>query len=92
MSLTKKEVLIKLYNEFNYEINKIVNVSSIFPNLDEIDIIDVVFIISNYFGPTTNCKSVVLNLMETNNIILDDETFNRCYEIIERFLILFNKI
>ena len=92
MSKTKKEVLKKLYNEFYNEINNIVNVKDVFPNLKEMDIIDIIFLLNHYFGMTTNYKQIVKDLLDVNNIKLDDKTFELSYVIIEKFLIKFKTI
>ena len=72
---TKKQVLTKLYNEFYIEINSIVNVKSIFPDSKNMDIVDLVYLITHYFGLTDNYLPVVKDLMKPNNIKLDDATF-----------------
>ena len=92
MSKTKKEVLVKLYNEFYNEINNIVNVKDVFPNLKEMDIIDTIFLLNHYFGMTTDYRPIIKDLLDVNNIKLDDNTFSLSYVIIEKFLIKFKTI
>jgi hypothetical protein len=92
MSQTKKQVLTKLYVEFYNEINCIVNLKSIFPAINDMDIVDLVYLLTHYFGLTDNYKPVVIDLMKSNNIILDDATFDKAYAVIERFLIIFKQI
>ena len=89
---TKKQVLTKLYNEFYMEINSIVNVKTIFPDLRMIELVDLIYLITHFFGLTNDYKPVVINLMKENNIILDDATFEKAYAVIERFLIIFKQI
>ena len=92
MSITKKQLLTNLYKEFTTEINKFIDASKIFPDLIDMDLIDIIFLINHYFGFTTEYKPIVIELLKINNIEIDDNKFKLLYPIIEIFLNKFKSI
>lgn len=89
---TKREVLSRIYYEFYIEINELCNIESIFPDIHNIDMCDIMFLINNYFGLSTNYKSIILELFEINNIKLEDDKLEKAIVIITNFLNLFKSV
>jgi hypothetical protein len=93
-NLTKRTVLTQLYKEFHKEITDLIdiNISSIFPDHDLIDIVDIVYLISFYFGATTQYENIVKELLMINKIVVNDDVFQKMLPIIETFLNKFKTI
>ena len=83
---TKKDVLTKLYKDFHSDIKSILDVSAIFPDYELVDLVDIVYLVSYYFGPIDKYDVVIKDLLIVNQKIVDDETFNKAYPIIEKFI------
>ena len=89
---TKKDVLIKLYSDFTIDVNAHIDLSSIFPMLGDIDIIDVIFLINHYFGSTDIYHDIIKDLLNMNNIKINDDIYHKIYPIAKTFLDKFKNI
>jgi len=85
MSLTKKEYLQTQYKQFTKDIEEIMKIN-LFPSLEEVCIVDVSMFFQLTFFGTDNYKEIVKNLIETHHVELDDETFNKIYPIVEKYI------
>ena len=87
---TKREVLIKLYQEMQIEINKIIDLGYIFPKIEDTDFADIIFNISWLFPSGADVKTTIKQLMKDtsfiNNITYTDSQFSEVSKIIEKFL------
>ena len=92
MSITKRSILSKLYAEFHKEINTHIDVSSIFPDHEETDLVDIVYLINYYFGATDNYEPVIKDLIELNKLTINNETLNKILPIINEFITKFKKV
>jgi hypothetical protein len=91
-TLTKRDVIKSLYITFHNEIRPIVDVSSIFPDYQLMDLSDIVYLLSYYFGNITQYDVVIKELLILNKKQVDDTTFNLAYPIIKKFIDDFKKV
>lgn len=92
MSITKRSILSKLYADFHQEIKQHIDVSSIFPDHEETDLVDIVYLINYYFGATDNYEPIIKDLIELNKLTVNSETLNKILPIINNFLTNFKKV
>jgi len=85
MSLTKKEYLEKKYIEFSNDIGKILNVN-LFPSLDELCMVDILLFFQYTFWGTDDYRDIVKNIIAMHHIEIDDETFEKIYPIVEKYI------
>ena len=85
MSLTKKEYLEKKYIEFSNDIGKILNVN-LFPSLDELCMIDILLFFQYTFWGTDDYRDIVRNIIAMHHQEIDDETFEKLYPIVEKYI------
>jgi hypothetical protein len=90
--ITKRTILSQLYTEFHNDINRIIDVTSIFPDHKLVDLVDIVYLISYYFGPHNQYEVIVKDLLKLNGIQVSDEIFEMAYPIIETFINKFKTI
>jgi hypothetical protein len=85
MSLTKKEYLEKKYIEFSNDIGKILNVN-LFPSLSELCMIDILLFFQYTFWGTDDYRDIVRNIIAMHHQEIDDETFEKIYPIVEKYI------
>jgi len=87
MSITRKEILIKKYLEFqNVITTQVSSIASIFPKVDEIDLSDIVLLIEIKFNKMT-CSTYrdMINELLSQVILTDDEKL-KLIPIVETFI------
>ena len=90
--ITKRDLIRMLYSQFQAEINQIVDLSYIFPSIDEIDTAELVFLISYTFPPSCNTKHTLYELILIQNIQISNEKIVEILPIVDNFLIRFRSI
>ena len=90
--VTKRDLIRMLYTQFQAEINKIVDLSNIFPSIDEIDIGDLVFTITYTFPDGCNTKLTLYELILMQNIEIPNDKIIEILPIVDNFLIRFRSI
>ena len=90
--VTKRDLIRMLYTQFQAEINKIVNLSHIFPSIDEIDIGDLCFTLTYLFPDACNTKHTLYELILIQNIQISNEKIVEILPIVDNFLIRFRSI
>ena len=90
--VTKRDLIKMLYTQFQAEINKIVDLSYIFPSIDEIDIADLVFTITYTFPDGCNTKHTLYELILMQNIQIQNDKIIEILPIVDAFLIRFRSI
>jgi len=90
--ITKRDLLTMLYKEFLIELNKIQDLSYIFPSIDDVDIGDIVFKINYIFLPGCNLKMTIEELICLYNVKITEETVNKIVPLVESFLQRFRSI
>ena len=91
-TLTKRDVIKSLYITFHNEIRPILDVSSIFPDYQLMDLSDIVYLLSYYFGNITEYEVVIKDILSLNNKQVDETVFKSAYPIIEKFINDFKKV
>lgn len=91
MSLTVKDVLIKAYSTFIDETKSIVD-KSLFPNVEEIDLSDLFFLIDYYFPQKCNVKESIKRIFELKQLNSDDETLEKMEKPVKKLLEIIEKI
>jgi hypothetical protein len=84
-SVSKKEYLEKIYIEFSNDIGKILKVD-LFPSLDELCMIDILLFFQYTFWGTDDYKDIVRNIIAMHHQEIDEETFNKIYPVIEKYI------
>ena len=83
--ITRKKLLTNKYNELQEQLKLYLD-TSILPNLIEYDLTDILYMISVTFPPNSNYRENLINLLEMNNIILDETSFENVFNIINDYL------
>ena len=84
-SVSKKEYLEKKYIEFSNDIGKILKVD-LFPSLDELCMIDILLFFQYTFWGTDDYRDIVKNIIAMHHQEIDEETFNKIYPIVEKYI------
>ena len=85
MSITRKQYLEENYKEFIKDISKYID-SDIFPSIDEIEIVDIIFYFNFTFSNITNYEDIVRNLIRNHTEISEEKFKNILYPIIEKYI------
>lgn len=89
---TKRDVIVKIYSEFKNEINNIIDVSTVFPSIDNLDVADLVYNVSFLFPLNCNVENQLKDVLCMSSIIYTQEQFNNSIPIIKKFLLKFHSI
>ena len=81
---TKREIIEKMYNAFQQSIKEKIG-ETIFPNLEEIDLAEVLIMFNTFFAYIKDYKCIVRDLIEKKTKI-SDEDFEKIYPTIEKFI------
>ena len=85
-TITKKIYLENTYKQFISEIETIIK-TNLFPSLEDVDMVDILLFFQYTFFCTNDYKEIILNIIETNHLELDDDTFNnKIYPIVEKYI------
>jgi hypothetical protein len=83
--ISKKQYLEKKYIEFSNDIATILNVN-LFPSLDELCMVDILLFFQYTFWGTEDYRDIVRNIIAMHHQEINDETFDRMYPIIEKYI------
>ena len=87
MKTSRKEILTNLYLEFQRDINTINNkYKNLFPSLDELDIIDLLFLFNFTFKQNEDYHEPIKTLMKSNNINLIESEYKEVFPIVKNFI------
>ena len=89
---TKRDVIVKIYSEFKNEINNIIDVSTVFPSIDNLDVADLVYNVSFLFPLNCNVENQLKDVLCMSSIIYTQEQFNNSIPIVKKFLLKFHSI
>ena len=93
MKITRKQLIINKYSELIKELNEYIPDNTILPDTNEIDCADLLFFFSMTFTNNEQSnKDAVRNLIEMNYGNIDDDKFNKVYQIIDPFLKWFSNL
>ena len=90
MTTTRRQIIEEMYNSFQNEIKEKLG-DTIFPNLDEIDLGEVLIIFNSIFTYIQDYEFVVRELIE-KKIKISDEEYDKIYPTIKKFINEFKKI
>jgi len=90
--ITKRTILSQLYANFHKEIKQHIDVSSIFPDHEETDLVDIVYLINYYFGATDNYEPIIKDIIVLNKLTVHSETLDKILPIINEFLTKFKNV
>ena len=92
---TKKEILIKKYVDYQYQVKQIIN-CNILPSLEDYDILDILLYFNLYFNlGQTNHEKKIRDIIEMNNLVIDEDDVQKVMPItlhLIQWLIAFQKI
>lgn len=86
MTTTRKELITTKYNHLIFQLNEFIP-ASIFPSLEEMDLVDVLFLFNMYFKNETLYKSSLKDLIELKNIDINETQLNHIYDIVLPFIV-----
>ena len=85
MSITRKTILIEKYQKFQNELI-VEGISPIFPSLEDIDLVDLLFYFEISFSGSNDYKETIKELMKYSAVQITDEELNKVYPLIESFI------
>ena len=83
---TRKELITTKYNELILSLKDYIT-ASIFPSLEEMDLVDIIFFFNLYFKSETTYKLSLKDLLELKNINVNDKQLDDIYNIVLPFII-----
>ena len=83
---TRKELITKKYLSLISQLNEFIP-ASIFPSLDEIDLVDVIFLFNLCFKNESSYKASLKDLIELKNVAVSDAQLNQIYDIVLPFIV-----
>ena len=86
MSNTRRDIIVSKYLQFQKELKKLNFDCSIFPSLDEVDLVDLLVLFNMYFNSLTNVEDSLNQLLLLNNVSCTEEVKNICIKFITWFL------
>lgn len=84
-SISKKEYLEKKYIEFSNDIGEIIKVD-LFPSLSDLCMVDILLFFQYTFWGTDEYRDIVKNIIAMNHLAIDDDTFDKIYPIVEKYI------
>ena len=85
---TKKQLIIQRYVELTRVLkNHLGQDVALFPPIEDIDIVDLIFYFNLYFETAPDYKTAVKTAMAMHSISVSDDKFNEVFPVIESFLI-----
>ena len=90
--VTKRDLIRMLYTQFQAEINNIFDLSHIFPSIDDIDMVDLMFNLTYIFPDGCNTKLTLYELILMQNIEIPNDKIIKILPIVDNFLIRFRSI
>ena len=82
----RKEILIKKYLEFKSSLEAVNFNTSLFPNLEDVDIVDLLLFFNLCFSYTTEYESIVRNLASSYDIKLSDDELQKGMPLITEYI------
>jgi len=86
MSNTRRDIIVSKYLQFQKELKQLNFDCSIFPSLDEVDLVDLLVLFNMYFNSLTNVEDSLNQLLLLNNVSCTEEVKNICIKFITWFL------
>ena len=86
---TRKDILIQKYTNLLESLDN--ELSVIFPSLEDIDIVDLLYYFKITFTEPKNYEQVLNDLISINNISISAEQYNRLYPIVKEYIEWFNE-
>ena len=83
---TRKEIIIKHYLEFQKELHDKKFDCSVFPSLEDVDIVDLLVLFNYTFNNSTPIAQSLDGLMKVNSIECSEEVRQICIHFIQWFL------
>ena len=90
---TRKQLITEKYNELTDKLTNYID-SELFPSLDDIDVVDLVYFFSLTFvgGATDNYENQLKDLLYCRNIECDDDKFKQIYSIVSPYIVWFKSL
>jgi len=89
---TKRDAIVKIYKEFKDEINNIIDLSTVFPSLNNLDVADLVYNVSFLLPLNCNVENQLSDVLLMSSITYNDNQFKTSIPIIKKFLLKFHSI
>jgi hypothetical protein len=86
MSNTRRDIIVSKYLQFQKELKQLNFDCSIFPSLDEVDLVDLLVLFNMYFNSLTNVEDSLNQLLLLNNVSCTEEVKSICIKFITWFL------
>ena len=85
---TRKELFIIKYTELYINLTKIIKNNDFFPNIKDVDFLDLIFLLNFTFKDTTNenFKKTIDYLLDIYSIKLNDIELNKVYPLLFDFI------
>ncbi len=84
---TRMDILTRNYLAFKKDINLINDsYSHLFPDLEDIDIVDLLFFFNYTFKQNDDLNETIISLMKSNNVLICDAEYKKAFPMIKRFV------
>jgi hypothetical protein len=84
---TRKEILIKKYLEFKQQLESIEFNTSLFPSLDDVDIVDLLFFFNLVFPQCDDYEEAVRSVATTFGYQISDEEYSKGMPYITEYIV-----
>jgi len=94
MSKTRKDLIISKYQEFQDTLKTKFNLSGLFPSLEDIDLVDMLYFFNLKFtsDDIETRRATVKEISEMCNITIPDDKFNEAFECINEYIDFMKKV
>jgi hypothetical protein len=82
----RKEILIKKYLEFKQHLDSIEFNTSLFPSLDDVDIVDLLFFFNLCFTHTTDYETAIRGIASSYGYQISDEKYSKGMPYITEYI------
>ena len=82
----RKEILIVKYLEFKKQLDSVEFNTSLFPSLDDVDIVDLLFFFNMFFPQSTDYEPAVRSLATTFGYQISDEEYSKGMPYITEYI------
>ena len=82
----RKEILICKYAELIQNLNSVVFPTSLFPSLDDVDVVDLLLLFNYYFATTLEYEGKIRELAQHQDILITEEEYGKGLPIIINYI------
>jgi hypothetical protein len=90
---TRKHLIVQHYNKLLLDIKKVYITEELLPNLEDFDIVELLFYFNFYFGSyTDDFNEPIKKIIEEKDIIITNNEYDLIYPLIKEFLMFYKSL